>query len=402
MKSSPDPFPSTRIVATKQNRGDNLKSKVASLIRNQSGQGALAIVLILLLVGAAVVSPLLAFMGTGLKTTQMHEEKTLELYSADAGIEDARWKIQNLPDSLPGQLKNPGDSYNYTEDEQPFVNEMSVGVTIQRIETQGFRVLSTAGNTTVDSVITSVYGDYPNFTDNHITSGGKVELPPHPNVNGSIVENYPDEYWPTADKLSAWYLRDVDEDNPYDSDFIDLDGISTSIGPEYIEGEFDIYNSNNTEATLTLTGTLYIVGKAEVGKSPKDFTLDLNGNTIYVESDLTGGGASGTALWIGRNCTIAGTGCIIVIGDIYFEPNIAAGSEDDYILLMSVDGTTQFNPGSDFYGSIVGHVLVDLQPGVSTWYTTPPTEEEGGLNFPGGGDGGGNVWGIDTWEIILQ
>jgi hypothetical protein len=125
MKSSPDPFPSTRIVATKQNRGDNLKSKVASLIRNQSGQGALAIVLILLLVGAAVVSPLLAFMGTGLKTTQMHEEKSRGYYAADAGIEDTVWKLKYTDAPFSG-----GASYNLGED----VNGMNV--TVEKLDEQ--------------------------------------------------------------------------------------------------------------------------------------------------------------------------------------------------------------------------------------------------------------------------
>jgi hypothetical protein len=67
----------------------NMKKVIGKLATNQSGQSALAIVLILLLLCGLVIGPLLAFMGTGLKAGQMHEEKTEGYYAADAGIEDA-------------------------------------------------------------------------------------------------------------------------------------------------------------------------------------------------------------------------------------------------------------------------------------------------------------------------
>jgi len=68
-----------------------VKKALTCLIKNESGQGALAIVLILVILGALILGPLLAFMGTGLKAGQMHEERTKELYAAESGIEDALW-----------------------------------------------------------------------------------------------------------------------------------------------------------------------------------------------------------------------------------------------------------------------------------------------------------------------
>lgn len=65
------------------------------MMKNESGQAALVIVLILLVLGALIIGVLLAFMGTGLKAGQAHEERTQELYAADAGIEDALWKLKN-------------------------------------------------------------------------------------------------------------------------------------------------------------------------------------------------------------------------------------------------------------------------------------------------------------------
>ena len=61
--------------------------------REQAGQ-AFVIVLILMLLGGLIIAPLLAFMGTGLKSGQVFEKKTTELYAADAGIEDGIWQVQ--------------------------------------------------------------------------------------------------------------------------------------------------------------------------------------------------------------------------------------------------------------------------------------------------------------------
>ena len=49
--------------------------------------------LILLAVGGLVITPLLYYMGSGLKVGQAYEELMYELYAADAGIEDAIFNI---------------------------------------------------------------------------------------------------------------------------------------------------------------------------------------------------------------------------------------------------------------------------------------------------------------------
>ena len=64
------------------------------LSKGESGQ-ALILVLILLLIGGLMLTPLLNFVGTGLKSSQVYQQKTDELYAADAGAEYALWKIKN-------------------------------------------------------------------------------------------------------------------------------------------------------------------------------------------------------------------------------------------------------------------------------------------------------------------
>ena len=151
---------------------------------------------------------------------------------------------------------------------------------------------------------------------------------------------------------------------PYDSDTLDLDGEDDWIGPFYRDGGLEILNTSNDPATLTLTGTVYVTGDTLIGKTGKDMNVDLNGHTLFVASNSSD---PQKALWIGGQCTIIGSGIIIAIGDIYFEPKTEAGVTDP-IFIMSVDGTTTLQPSGDFFGSIAGSVLIDLQPNTSVNY----------------------------------
>ena len=391
------------VVECSQSEGGVMERLMRQLLRNQSGQGTLIVVLILFILGALIMTPLLGLMGTGLKSGQTHEQLTEELYAADAGVEDAFWKIQNLPDSLPGQLENPSDSYTYPEDKKPFVNEMSVSVTIERIERQVFRVVSTASGTEVESFITTVYGDYWGLMQHVITSRGDYVVkegvtihPPEGDEHGPV--RYFDGNWPTAEELSAWYWRDVEDEVPYNSTTLDVkDYAATGIGPLYRDGMLNIVNSGADGLTLQLDGTLYVTDDTEIGKpgDSNEFTMDLNGNTIFVESATAG---SKDALYVGKQCTLIGSGCIIAVGDIQFKPNIDT-NPTDYILLMSIMGTTFMQPSVNFYGTLAGEVEVSVLSGhdaIVQW--SDPFGVEGGLNFPGGG--GGNIeWIISTFEI---
>ena len=68
--------------------------------RGEKGQ-ALLIVVILLVIGGLIIAPLLGFMSAGLVAGQVYEVKMEGLYAADAGIENACWKLINgeVPDA---------------------------------------------------------------------------------------------------------------------------------------------------------------------------------------------------------------------------------------------------------------------------------------------------------------
>jgi len=193
--------------------------------------------------------------------------------------------------------------------------------------------------------------------------------------------------WPTSEQLIWFYEWDVKDLIPPDSPYPD----DPVIGPLKRNGDLDILSSvNDVEATLN--GTVYVTGDLRIGSTNKDFIINLNGHTIFVESD------SDVAIDIGGRCTFIGSGCIIAVGGIKCYPKIAS-EEDDFVLIMSLEGSIDFQPQGDFYGAVIGDTDVTLQPGNSlTW--VDPYEIEGGLNFPWDGYVGPKYLAtMRTWEI---
>jgi hypothetical protein len=377
-----------------------VKSIFNSLLGKESGQGVLAVVLVLVILAALILGPLLGFMGTGLKEGQMNESKEQELYAADSGVEDAFYWIPELQKN--GGSTGPYSNWTRSSYE---INGRDVSVTIENVTSQTYKVTSTAtgddgGSTTVASIITSVYGDYSGIMQNVITSQGDYTLqgpttvePPEGEEHGPVA--YYAGEWPTPEELSAWYWRDVKDEVPYNSGTLDVKNYaSTGIGPLYRDGTLTIVNTGTAGLTLQLNGTVYITGNTLIGLTDHDFTLNLNGNTIFVESATADGQY---ALKIGGKCTLTGSGCIIAVGDIEFRPNLDSGPSD-YILVMSVLGKTYMQPNGDFYGTLAGSSEVYIQNGEAHW--TDPSTVEGGVNFPcGGSDIELSDLSIVSWEI---
>ena len=125
-----------------------MKRIANKLIRDEQGQ-AMILVILLLLVGALIITPLLGFMGTGLMAGQTNETKMAEFYAADAGVENALWKLENDPPSLA--------DYPYSMP-MPNVNSESVTVTIDDIGGSTYKITSTAGGTTIIVYVAIVLG----------------------------------------------------------------------------------------------------------------------------------------------------------------------------------------------------------------------------------------------------
>jgi hypothetical protein len=378
-------------------------------IRDEKG-AALALALVLLVVGGLILTPLLGLMGTGLMSGQVYERKTDELYAADAGVEDAIWRIQT------NNLTFDGNNYSYLE---PLtVNDKRVDIVVYRYdwdwtcgENVTYEILSTAtsedgSSTTIESYIEGEIA-VRNLLDNAITSLNDVEIGSGSTVHGNVqygvgikgdtqginITEEVYEKWPSSSALSSLYLGQVDPNEPGDNS-INLAGATKTIGPCYINGSLTVDNSGKAQGVLALDGTVYVDGNAEFQQSgdKKGYTLQLNGKTIFVVGDIS---------FPTARVTVEGPGCIIALGNINFQPSIS--SSCDFVLLMSVDGRVDFKPSGTFYGSVAAREMVNLQPGCGLgWLPWQGLD----LNFP--------IWDyaypanfvqtvvIRTWEINPQ
>jgi hypothetical protein len=386
-----------------------MKEALKRIARDEKGK-VMELVLILLTVGGLVMAPLLGLMSTGLLAGQVYERKTDELYAADAGVEDAVWKIDNQVDEVKYLYCGEGNhSWSYPEPgDPPFeVNNKSVAVTITWVDNMTYRVESIAtGNasgTNVTAYITGVskWGDYSGLLDHILTSPGEID------VATKVILDYPGGAEPCANYTDPWpevweleeFCGEQVEDGIryYSNTVIDIGGINTTLGPLYVDGELSILNSSNTPATLTLNGTIYATGQTEIGTTGKDFTLFLNGQTVFVSSNVTG---NEYAITIGGKCILQGPGAIVAIGDIEFKPKSQIGAEEGTgpVFVLSVIGTSYLQPGGHVYGSIAGKVEVYIQQGEDPTITYPTGGfDEDSLNFLTGIKK--LVYGIATWEV---
>lgn len=144
------------------------------LSKRESGQ-AFILVLILLLIGGLMLPPLLSLVSTGLKASQVYQQKTDELYAADAGVEYALWKIRN---GTP-----PFSSYHITG-----INGLSVDIDIDEADTIAGQPVGTGKHEWLIATVNVTYdaGDYTytisvlnitNETDVHIAKI-LIALPP--------------------------------------------------------------------------------------------------------------------------------------------------------------------------------------------------------------------------------
>ena len=417
-----------------------MKTTVKRPIRDQEGN-VLILVLVLLLVGGLILTPLLGLMSTGLMAGQVYEKKTAELYAADAGVEDAIWKIQNDK----AEFDEDG-SYSYPDPEQGVadlwvVNDRNVDVKIYRAEmpestrcrrVYRHRILSTAtsadgGATRIEAYLTATteFLDVSGLMDHIITinenltqkeieklenelKDNKVHFDclercqdcadpcgtvydynhiPEGCYGCGAVYNY-DGWWPEPSVLSAYYLADVTGTPLYPSDPPDtlrVQDYPDGIGPLHRLGRLDIINTGAAGLTLKLNGTVYVTGNTTIGGN-KDFTLDLNGKTIFVNSEHTKTEHNKIALKIEGKCiAIHGPGAIIAIGDIYFEPGVEIGTNGEPVFVFSVSGTTTVQPNASFYGSVAGDFYVEVHSGQGPegpTFTYPPGGFGDFFDFP--------------------
>jgi hypothetical protein len=251
-------------------------------IKGEKGS-VLPLVLVLLVLGGLILTPLLGLMGTGLGAGQVYEKKTDELYAADAGVEDAIWRIQDGTEVKHNCPTDP-TSWNYTISD---VNDKSVAVNITYVNNitgkLTYRIVSTAttpgtgSSTTLESYVKYGPPSEDNIFSNPIfsaalASAGDLKLDVGCTVNGDLyycgkldAKDYTidgetiscNATFPTQEQIED--LRSSLEEQaravePPPAGDMEITS-NTSLGPIYIDGDLTIWS-----VTLTLTGVVYVTG----------------------------------------------------------------------------------------------------------------------------------------------
>jgi len=165
---------------------------IKRLITGEEGY-IFAVTLILLMLGALLLPHLLSFMITGINTSQVYENEMYELYAADAGVEDAFWKLNNdLPSSYPF-------SYQITDK----INTNTVAVTIEKIgivyKITSIAMIDSSSSTMIESYVVPIFSivDFAAASlngDLRIIGTTTIDSAPDPNqaniyANGDISLN---------------------------------------------------------------------------------------------------------------------------------------------------------------------------------------------------------------------
>lgn len=413
--------------------GEGVKTIIKKATRDEKG-AALALALVLLVVGGLILTPLLGLMSTGLMAGQVYERKTDELYAADAGVEDAIWKIQSNNLTFDPTTNSSAPWYLT-------VNDRRVEVRVYRhdwnpqvcVENLTYQVFSTAAtddgsdtasivnSTAIDAHLVVSYLDFSSLLDYAIVSNSTVDIGPNNYVDGAVwlpsvgdmtitptstpcdevIEgcNVIDKSrvsitWPTFAQLSPYYRELVEgADDPGDTIQIQY---RDTLGPCYREGELNVSNMGDPD-TLVLEGTVYVHGNLEFEQpgTGHEYKIDLNGHTIFADGYIKFPSAGGQ-----QKISILGSGCVIAVDYVDFYPSIVS-TGDEFVLVMSITDEVQFQPGGNFTGCIAGSANVELQPGNDiTWI---PWRDKG-LDFPTGAGNSSKlppVTGIQilSWDI---
>ena len=169
-----------------------MKTTLKRLITDERGK-VLVLVLVLLVVGGLLLTPLLGLMGTGLASGQVYEKKASELYAADAGVEAGIWHLQHV-----GTTDEPLSLS---------LNGKQITVTMTRLNRDScyepalYEIISTATNTEgtssttvkahVSGIVFYVDGDYflrqGDVINGHVWVDGTLELDSDAEVWGNVV-----------------------------------------------------------------------------------------------------------------------------------------------------------------------------------------------------------------------
>lgn len=385
--------------------------KYISLFRKDE-EGIVLVYVILAFALALLVIPSILSFGFGAhRTAELREQRMHKVYAADAGIEDALYRLK---------FGNGTEAGDYTI---PDTNGYHVNYSIKKISGGGagkgdYEITSTASSITPDfggnvTIVAHTGTDnYKGFFDNVITSKGDVEIAPNSEVYGDVALNgelklqgeltcsggsgtqcVDDDVpkWPTKEEL-GWPPREIGVPGrdhywtaavagstcvPASGTLNVGKGAILTMGPCHTTGSLTITGQNKSPlGNLTLLGNVYVEGDLTISANAADqLHLYLGNKTIYVEGNLD----------FGQGLYLHGPGVIAAVGTVKFAPTVIG--TDGFMFVISISKDLQAQPSGNFMGSMAGITSVDLQPGNTLTWVDYPKDALGEplLDFPGGG-----------------
>jgi hypothetical protein len=352
-------------------RSEGVKNIVKKAIRDEKG-AALILAIILLLVGGLIVAPLLAYMGTGILTGEVYDTRTAELYAADAGVEDAVWKIQNSVDEVKELYCGAGNhTWTYPEAGDPamVVNGKSVEVTMAYVNNTTYRVVSTAtrdgSSTAVEAYLELELFDLLsgalvsksdiNFSKNCTVAGdvyyvGEITGSDYTHTEGKEMQ-IPLSVFPTQQQNEAFARQFREKAMAGQNHTGDMDIVSdTVLNSTYISGNLNI----KKEVKLTINGVVYVKGSVNVDKGVNDYNL-MGSGSLIAEGNIdlrkvSGFGAAGDSILMSLN------------GDITFKKEATINA-----FVYAPNGDFAIDKNITVFGGLIGNNIDIKKDGSFTY-----------------------------------
>ena len=303
------------------------------LLKNRESGQVLIMALLMLGIGGLLTVPSLNLASTGLKYHQVVERNTLEIYTADSGVEYAVCKLSNNPE----EYKTNPLEHSFT------INARTVHVTAEYYMSNVYKITSTAtsgsgSSTSIVSYVSMIASPFDYgmaATDGDINLSGHTEVTSPPDLfQGNIYANGAINLSGKAEVLgdatatgevtlkgSASITGDVVENLGTPLFFAEID---TS---PYL-GEAD--NGTLIEGDLHISGGGYY----ELGPAHITGSLTITANTVV---KLTGTVWVDGSITMDGNTRIEGPGTLVAVGDIWVTGN-AKLTIDNIPLIISTNG----------------------------------------------------------------
>ncbi len=393
-----------------------LATKIKNMLANESGQ-VLPLALILLVLGGLLVVPTLSLMSTSLNANHQVDTKNLELYAADAGVEEVMWHIRYEPGFA---LPPVGEQHPI---DVPSINGDTVTAVLERPDAgQSLKIISTATSpnghsTTVvcyldvsggadiwDFALASLGGDINLFGNSetndsdevqqgNIYSNGDISVSGNAEVNGDAsavgdisTSNHGEINGDQVEGVLP--LVPVTIDTPaFRAEAENIGCESTSCGGTSYPGDLTV-NSSQTFPQINVTRDLTVQGICTV-------TFQ---NTVCVHRNMSIGGITTTTfngpVIVNGNLTINPTGTVNFNGIVCVNGNVnISGNSNVHFngpmcingnLSRTGNGTMDFGPTCFIGGSLDIGGNTDVPIG-DLLYVVGDITTAGNVDLTGGG-----------------